>query len=264
MTTTTTQNNIDAIKVATFNLRRDFIFDFNRRWNVRSNIAVDIIKQSCADIIGVQELLPLMKDDLKSKLTEYYFIGNGRCKKQMNEHSDIIINNKKFEIDSYETFWLSRKPDVPGSRLMTAMFPRICTAAIIKYNGKRIRVYNTHLDNVSPWARLYSIDLILENIKHQNEIEQMPVILTGDFNARPDSKVIYKLMNNDCIKLINVFTGEGTYHGMRYKYGKYYHRQYDYIFVSDDINVNAVYLDKTVHDNIYPSDHYPLIAELVI
>lgn len=254
-----------AIKVATFNLRRDFFLDFKYRWNVRSNIAADIIKQSCADIIGVQELLPIMKDDLKSKLNGYNFIGKGRCKKQLHEHSDIIINNSRLELDSFETFWLSRKPDIPGSRLMTAMFPRICTAAVVKHDDKYIRVYNTHLDNISHWARMYSVDLILDNIKHYNKSCRLPVIITGDFNARPDSKVISKLMNNNIINLTNVYTGGGTYHGgMSYKRDKFYKRQYDYIFVSDDINVNDVYLDKTVHDNIFPSDHYPLIAELAL
>jgi len=254
----------NAIKVATFNLRRDFFLDFKRRWDIRSNIAADIIKKSHADIIGVQELLPIMKDDLKSKLNGYNFIGKGRCKKEMNEHSDIIVNNTKLEVTSYETFWLSRNPDIPGSRFLTALFPRICTAATVKYNNKYIRVYNTHLDNISPWARSYSIDLILQNIKQNNKIQKMPVIITGDFNARPNSKVIDKLMNNEVINLTNVFTGEGTYHGMKYEHGKFYTRQYDYIFVSDDINVNNVYLDKTAHENIYPSDHYPLIAGLVL
>ena len=241
----------NAIKVATFNLRRDFFLDFKRRWNIRSNIAADIIRKSHADIIGVQELLPVMKDDLKSKLSGYNFIGKGRCKKEMNEHSDIIISNTKFEVTSYETFWLSRNPDIPGSRLLTALFPRICTAATVKYNDKYIRIYNTHLDNLSPWARLYGVDLILRNIK----FHKMPTIVTGDFNAHPNSKVIKKLTLSG---LTNTFTGEDTYHG------KFFTRQYDYIFVSGDINVNNVYLDKTVHQNIYPSDHYPLIAELVL
>ena len=51
----------------------------------------------------------------------------------------------------------------------------------------------------------------------------------------------------------------GTYHGFK---GRIKGRRIDYIFVSDEFEVEEAYVDRTNFDGRYPSDHYPLVAVL--
>ena len=60
-----------ALKVISFNLKRSSRFARKNAWNSRKLLATRLIQNSGAAIIGVQELLPAMRDDLLSLLKEY-------------------------------------------------------------------------------------------------------------------------------------------------------------------------------------------------
>ena len=88
------------------------------------------------------------------------------------------------------------------------------------------------------------------------------MILTGDFNARPDSKtykIACELLNDSKAKSVTKPLGpNATYHGFAGKRQLYL----DYIFVSDNIRVLSHKVDDTRFDGKYPSDHDPVVAEL--
>ena len=54
-------NAKQTFKVATFNLRKDSLFDFGNRWRYRKSHAIGEMKRLGASVIGVQELLPSMR-----------------------------------------------------------------------------------------------------------------------------------------------------------------------------------------------------------
>lgn len=84
----------DVIKVVSFNLRRDFGPQRKNRWESRKELAARMIAESDAAIIGVQEFLPKMRQDLKTLLDGYSIFGKGRLSGKdpgNDEHSDIII-----------------------------------------------------------------------------------------------------------------------------------------------------------------------------
>ena len=68
----------DVIKVVSFNLRRDFGPQRKNRWESRKELAARMIAESDAAIIGVQEFLPKMRQDLKTLLDGYSIFGKGR------------------------------------------------------------------------------------------------------------------------------------------------------------------------------------------
>lgn len=264
----------DTIKVVSFNLRRDSGLARKNRWEVRRDIATNIIRDSGAAIIGVQEVLPLMRQDIRRLLSEYSVFGQGRMmgrRPKSDEHSDIILKNDDVEIASVRTFWLSKKPDTV-SRAYFAVFPRICTVAevLIKKTGRRIRVLNTHFDHVCWLARTLSVRMILEYIEQANERCPLPTILMGDFNAGMDSSAIrilrehmneYKNVTLHDVYGVLDFTPGNTYHGSKGRV-RPNSSPIDYIFVSDDFDVLDVETDKGNQNGIYPSDHYPVVATL--
>lgn len=267
----------DFITVVSFNLKRDGKFKRKNKWDSRKAIVADIIKESGAAVIGVQELLPSMKKDLKDMLRGYHLIGVGRSRAATNEHSDVIIKDEDTDVAFTKTFWLSKKPDKSGSRAFLAAFPRICTVVeiTIRRLHQRIRVFNTHFDHVSPVARNRAVRLILKTADELNQTDPLPTILMGDFNAKPGSKPVQMLKYNTHpytrIQFHDVFchapleTQErlggyrNTYHGFKEKRKPH---PIDYIFVSEDFEVMDVEILRDQVDGRYPSDHYPIIATL--
>ena len=264
----------DEIKVVSFNLRRDFGPQRKNRWETRKDLAARLIEESNASIIGVQEFLPQMRRDLKGLLDGYSIFGRGRLsgkKPQNDEHADIIIKNKEVEVARCRTFWLSKNPDIP-SRALFAVYPRICTVAEVrlKKSGRRLRVFNTHFDHVSPLARSLGARLILEQIHRFNQTDPLPTIVMGDFNAKPNSKAVRIMRENlpgyrdvqlqDVYDFLDSVIGN-TYHGFKGKIKQKF-KPIDYIFVSDDFEVVQASVDTTCYDGAYPSDHYPVSATL--
>ncbi|MCI8442946.1 MAG: endonuclease/exonuclease/phosphatase family protein [Provencibacterium sp.] len=262
------------IKVISFNLRRDFGPSRKNRWEVRRGIAADIIRESGAAIIGVQELLPRMRRDIRQALSGYSIFGQGRLmgkKPKNDEHSDIILKNEEVEITEVRTFWLSKNPDTV-SRAYFSVFPRICTVAEVKLKktGQRIRVFNAHFDHICWLARTLSVRLILNTINEYNQTDPLPTIVMGDFNAHPNSaavRIIREQLHDyrnvhlqDVYNALDQMVGN-TYHGLKGKINPH-SSPIDYIFVSDDFEVIDVCIDTESRDGVYPSDHYPVMATL--
>ena len=260
-----------AIKVVSFNLKRDSVLAGVHRWKYRRELVTRLIEESGAAVVGVQELLPSMKEDIRRRLREYSVFGLGRTKRMDNEHAAILLRNTDLNLVYNETFWLSKHPERSGSRAYFAMFPRICTVceAYSRKLSRKIRVFNTHFDHVCGPARTLGVNIILEYMHRMNQKEKLPTILMGDLNAHPGSKPIRVLTENlhayPDIHLTSIYAGSNgagihnTYHGFK---GRIKGKPIDYIFVSDEFVVEEVFLDTSNSEGRYPSDHYPLVAVL--
>lgn len=249
-------------KAVTFNVRRDTRLDGLNRWFFRRKYVADIIAASGAVIGGVQELMPHMRDYLEDALSGYKFIGRGRGRRDNNEHSDIIIRKDSAQEEDSHTFWLSNHPGSEGSKIFFTLFPRICTAARIKLLGAERSVYllNTHFDFISKSARMTEAGIICDYIKEIIKIERLPLILIGDFNASEKSPSIERIKNNGVIPLRSVYNGDlRTVHFFK---GGEKGLRCDHMLVSDDFTVENAYVDTTSFNGRWPSDHYPIVAEL--
>ena len=93
---------------------------------------------------------------------------------------------------------------------------------------------------------------------------QTPLIVTGDFNADKDSNA-YRLLTGDGV-LIDAFRqvhpneeDEATFHA----FGRPEEMAaIDWILVSDHFRVLDAQIDRSRHGNLFPSDHYPVMAVL--
>lgn len=258
--------------VATFNLRRDCYSDGKRRWKHRIDAVISIIRSIGADVIGVQELTPKMKKDIESLLPEYLFVGRPRCAGLFSEHNDILVRREKFSVVSEETFWLSDKPDKFGSRLFGVLYPRICTCVNLKdADGGCVNVLNTHYDHRSSRSRVFSSCLIKDTLDRTETVT--PTVVMGDLNSSPDSnplKVLFsrgRTMLRDAVlegmeklgdKIENKYFTFHLFKGKSAKRGSVL----DYILVSPEIGVENAFPAEESVNGVFPSDHFPLIAEL--
>lgn len=257
------------MRVMSFNLRSDFVLDFNNRWDKRKHVVYEIIDKYNCDIIGVQEVTNKMYGDIISNIKNYNIIGSARSKKLFSERNNLFIE-KKHTILEHNTFWLSKSPDKVGSQIWYSLYPRICTTAVVELrNDEKVRVYNTHLDCLLPQARDFGLKKLGQFIEKNRKEENLPVIVMGDFNATPNSTIIKKFAageynTNRFVAVQEVKKELYSKSTMSSFKGKEKGMHIDYIFVSEDLEIVDVDIIKDNTDGQYPSDHYPLIADIKI
>ena len=254
-----------TIKVATFNLKSTGLGFGVHSWKNRREILRDAFLDLDADIVGVQELTPIMKVYLEHELAEYNFVGRPRGGLIFNEHSDIAVKNG-ITIDFNSTFPLSKNRFgrlVSIRAPLSWIFPRICTVAELENDGERFRVFNTHLDVSSEAARIFELKLVCRRISELNAANPLPTILTGDFNASPDSKAVKTIESFELPKLTSVSesTAGGTYHFFK---GKESGMRIDHVFASPEFTVDSSEIVRKNWNGLYPSDHYPLLVSLTL
>ena len=251
----------ETFTLATFNIRCPVDKSPNT-WKERIPRCLAVIENNRFDIFGVQEAYRFQLDDLQGK--DYAFIGGGRDDfKDKGEFSAILYRKDRFELIKGGTFGLSEKPEIPGFKSWKTAYPRIATWGLFrdKNTGKEFVYYNTHLDHVSELARSNGIKLL---VRHAREnAAGKPLVISGDFNAKPDSgtyQTAKSLLNDSAEVSQTPHTGPvQTFHGFgRYK------RTYpiDYIFVSNGFYVLSHKTDDTKFPEGYPSDHFPVVTKL--
>jgi len=256
-----------SLNVMTYNIRLDVASDGENTWSNRKDFLSSQVQFYSPDIMGVQEALPNQMVDLKDALIEYETIGIGRDGDNKGEYSAIFYNKKILSVEQENTFWLSETPN-KVSKGWDAAYPRICTYGLFTLlkNNQKIWVFNTHLDHVGNEAQLQGIQLILKKIEALN-IDNLPVVVMGDFNVEPNSELITNLkqnLNDSREQTKNVFGSNGTFNG--FKFNELIARRIDYIMLSKSskINVEKYGVLSSSIDLKYPSDHFPVFVELAL
>ncbi len=263
------KDSVDELTVMTFNMRYDTPRDGENNWKYRHDRIAQVILKQDADLFGAQEVLKHMLDTLVSRLADYAYVGVGRGDGvAAGEFSPVFYKKDRFELLDSGNFWLSETPDVAGSLGWDAACKRIASWAILKdrKGGKELFMLNTHLDHVGEVARRESIKLLLERIKQLRG--DRPAILTGDFNATPDSEVIALLLADGSVAhtrdIADTTSGTSwTFSG----FGKYPEAErtfIDYVLVTSEWKVasHTVLPDKL--EEVYVSDHTPVVTKLSI
>lgn len=269
------QNNAE-LRVMTYNIRFAGSVDdeANNSWNSRKDLVAEVIRFNKADIFGLQEALHSQIVDIKNSFPKYNWVGVGREDgKEGGEYSPIFFNTEKYKLIHTSTFWLSETPD-SVSKGWDAAFKRVVTWAEFtsQSSGQKSFVFNTHFDHIGESARLNSAKLILKKIK---EIAgDNPTILIGDFNTQSDSPP-YSILTNGIDGEKRFYLNDAETVNSNIHYGSHITfngfgndiqpgNKIDFIFVNDKVKVKEHGVISETFDGKYPSDHFPVIAEVEI
>ena len=256
------------VKVMSYNIRLDVKSDGENWWEKRKDKVAGLVNYYEADFVGLQEVVHNQLLYLKDSLTGYNFIGVGRDDgKEAGEYSCIFYKKDKYSVVEQSTFWLSPTPDVP-SKGWDAALNRVCTYGLFKNNKtkKLVWVFNTHFDHMGNLARLESAKLIIKKI-HELNTKNYPVIVSGDFNSKPeDGPSQYMMANMQNSRSISklVYGVPDTWNG--FKFNEKPNGCIDYIFVSKDDRISVLKFATITdsYDMKYPSDHFPVLATINI
>lgn len=260
------------LKVMSYNIRYDNPGDGGNQWNNRKDFAANLIRFYDADIFGAQEVLHNQLVDLSDRLPGYAHVGVGREDgKTKGEYAPIFYKNARFELMKSGNFWLAEDINAVGKKGWDAACERVATWAILrdKQSGKEFFFLNTHLDHMGKIARHEGAALVLEQSRQL--AGGLPVIVTGDFNAAPSDEPIRVLTDpSDARHLTHSreiaafkYGPEWTFHN----FGKipFAKREWiDYIFVKGNIRVLTHGVLTDTLNELYPSDHCPVISTIEI
>ncbi len=253
------------IRIITYNIRYNNPDDGVNAWPNRSKQVAALLKFHQADIFGLQEALVGQLEDIQEQLPEMKCVGVGRDDgKEAGEFSPLFYNAAKFTALKQGWFWLSETPEKPGLG-WDAACNRICTWLELQdaKSKSRFMVFNTHFDHQGNIARVESAKLILRKIKELNT-ENLPVVLTGDFNLTPETEPIGVITNemSDSRKISREepYGPVGTFNG--FEFNSPLKDRIDYVFVSKNIEVLQYGVLSDSKDQRYPSDHLPVFVNL--
>lgn len=262
----------EKINVMSYNIRMDNPGDKENQWPFRKDYAANLIKFYDVDMFGAQEVMHHQLTDLLERLPEYGYIGVGREDgKTKGEYSPIFYKKDRFSVVRSGTFWLAEDINAVGKKGWDAACERVASWAVFrdKKTGKEFFFLNTHLDHMGEKARHEGALLVLEQTKLLSQ--NLPAIVTGDFNAKLDEDPIRVLINRaDPRHLTHTraiadlcYGPEWTFHDFgRIPFNK--RPWIDYIFVKGDVKALSHGVLAETLNQLYPSDHCPIISTLVI
>ncbi|MDD4442899.1 MAG: DUF4965 domain-containing protein [Kiritimatiellia bacterium] len=262
-------------------------------WTCRVDRVCALIAKQGFDLIGLQEAQANQIDDMLARMgAAWAYVGVGREDgRRGGEYSCIFYRTNRFAVTRSGTFWLSETPEVPGSKSWETACPRVCTWADMKdlKTGKTFVCFNTHLDHMSKEARRNGMALILARMARV--AQGRPVLLTGDMNATPEKRPVDAAAVQADFKsagpkephaaggpyaiatanLRDSFDVTRTPHAgpiktfSGFKYVEHPEGQpIDYIFVSAGVDVLTHATLNDSENQLYPSDHFPVSADVSI
>ena len=257
------QNSID---VMSYNIRLGSADDGENHWNIRKDKLKDLINYYEADFIGMQEAQKPQIEYLLENNSLYGFLGKPRDEGENSEFSCIFYLKNKYKVLQQDTFWLSETPE-KSTKSWDAAYPRIVTYGLFENikTKKKIWVLNTHFDHVGVVARQKSAEIILKKIKQLQGKQNLPVVLTGDFNSFKTDTWMQPLVNNlqeaSSHSITKPYGGTATWNAFNFKEKPV--DQIDFIFTSKNNTVIKKFRTITdFYDFKYPSDHLPIISRI--
>ncbi|SNY67522.1 endonuclease/exonuclease/phosphatase family protein [Paractinoplanes atraurantiacus] len=249
------------LHVMTFNLR--FADD---SWVRRRPVMRALLATERPDLIGTQEGLVAQLGDIRDDLGgDYDYIGTGRQGGTAGEFMAIFFRQDRLTPQTYGDFWLSDTPQIPGSETWGGFAIRMVTWVrfVDRATGKRFYAVNTHLDNLSEYARERSAHLIRDRLAALDP--PLPIILTGDFNS-PSGSPVYDLLitragyRDTWLAAARRSPAYGTFHAYRPLVPD--GPRIDWVLTTPGVTVPAALINVYRSGTQYPSDHLPVQVRL--
>ncbi len=260
------QGNLD-VRVMSFNIRNSHAND----WEARKGLVYEVIGDYAPDVLGLQEANSFQLEELSNEFPQYGKVGEGSMGGSKGQHCAILFLEERFKLADSGSFWLSENPTQPSKSWRSAHH-RICTWVELlgRKTDRTLYIYNTHMDDGSREARENGSRMIMEHI--QGKVQAAPFVFMGDFNAREDSEALKIIKGNSearqnpGIKMVDSFRvlypdreNVGTYNGFT---GQSDGPKIDYIMIKPNMKVREASILQTNLEGRYPSDHFPVTAQL--
>ncbi|MDR2087520.1 MAG: endonuclease/exonuclease/phosphatase family protein [Dysgonamonadaceae bacterium] len=261
------------LNVMTFNVRGKSGEDGQSlKWNERQLKIKQMLLDEGVDIVGTQETELDQQTWLEENLTGYATakgVRNNNDATPKGEYNSIFYRTDRFTLLSPGgTFWLSDTPE-ELSKVPESSATRIATWVKLedKITGEQIFAINTHIDHTNATAQDKQVRILMQQIQLRHDGAK--VVLTGDFNMRPENaNIVYISDPSHAFHLLHARDIAVRRTGLTYSYhgcgATPLQERYlaDYVFVGDGTEVSQYSVMPEKLDDVYLSDHAPVFAKI--
>ncbi|MBO0777835.1 MAG: endonuclease/exonuclease/phosphatase family protein [Ktedonobacteraceae bacterium] len=267
-----------AIRVMTFNVRGDHHPDGVNAWEQRADLNVRTIRKYAPDVIGFQECQQGNIALYREQLPEYAYMPGNQTAPDDPEHNPIFWRKERLQLLEAGEFWLNEALE-RHTVGWDAHFGRTAhwTRLRLLDNERDFLLLNTHLDHEGETARHESSKLILRQLDSHADL---PLIVIGDFNCTPGTLAYDAFLQAG---FTDTFLAAGNQDG---NHSSTFHAfggtkpsstgkkpeallekswRIDWILFKDrqdQLSLSACTIIRDAEPPLYPSDHYPVLAEL--
>jgi len=248
-------------------------------WENRADVNVETIERLAPDLIGFQESQKGNLETYRKRLAQYTQLPGPRYgNRAPYDFNAILFDPSRLALLDSGGFWLSETPERYSASWRTRVV-RSANWAHFRFSetGLSFLHLNTHLDHVSRLARIEGSGLILRRLAELGGDGAPAVVVTGDFNSRPGTPVCrifagagfvdtHLAAGNEDTRDANTFH---AFEGVRYREARpaLSPRRIDWILLRDPrrhirVRSSLIFRDHEEEPVVYPSDHYPVLAEL--
>ena len=233
------------------NLRFGLADDGENAWEHRREAFGPLFEATRPDFIAMQEANNFQTRYLAQLLRGYRFIGV-RNPSPASWQNNLIFYQREWTCLRHAHFFLSDTPH-EVSKLPGSKWPRQCVIGLFERGSERVICVTTHFD-FDEAVQKKSAELVLGFL--EGFPGDVPVVITGDFNAPPESPAHMALQFGG---FRDSFDGEhsSTFHGFT---GHDLGKHIDWILYKGKLEVAAAEVIKKSFDGIYPSDHFPILS----
>ncbi|MEX5303387.1 endonuclease/exonuclease/phosphatase family protein [Kocuria sabuli] len=246
----------------TFNVRRP-LPRYRRgdpdAWFTRAPAVQALLHAHRPGLAALQEVQPEQLHLLREALgPEHVLLGTGRNADGHGERCLLAVDTGRFAVDGWRQRWLSRTPEVPGSRGSGDAFPRTAVLADLtdRRTGVAWRAVATHLD---PWpesARLRQLAALQCLLLGWDG----PRLLLADWNAAAGRSRTWDAALAGGLRDTLPPEAPGTFH--RYREPGARTPRLDWILHGGPVRVLGARVLTERPRGVWASDHFPVLAEL--
>jgi endonuclease/exonuclease/phosphatase family metal-dependent hydrolase len=248
----------------TSNIRYANLHDGVNDWPFRKSHLADYIKTPIIHLLGTQEGKQAQIKELESLIFPMKLVEQNRIWIDERMYPCLFYHPEHFNYIDSGDIWLSETPDVPGTLSFNSTFPRLCTWAKLEHikTQREIVIVNTHLDHILQETRIKQVEVLVHEISKRH---LKPDFLIGDFNESPNTMIMNKLI--EFFELVDLWAAkklpeETSHHGFKGEKESQGDR-IDWILSTAYFECLQIALEKKSVNDVYLSDHYPLVATVV-
>ena len=236
-------------------------------WADRREAATAVLQESDGDLVALQETETYVGGSFARRNIQLeYLLASlpGYTAAAVGDPAEypwtqpVLYRSSRFDLIDQGFFFFSSTPDSIYSRSWDGRFPAFASWVRLsdKLLDKSFYLYNVHLDAGSASNRLKAAKLITRRIETREHPEE-PVILTGDFNALR----WFPTMRTLTAAGLSLAPGGGpTFHFYR---GINLIPAIDHLLFTPPFEHRRTEVLRNSYRGSWPSDHYPLVVDLV-
>ena len=288
---------METFRIMTFNIRGAYFgesLDGENIWQNRAEFNVTTIRRNSPDLIGFQEYQHGNRDVYDDYLDGYnYELGPVTVdNSEFGMFNPIYWRADRFQKVVSGGFYISPSPDTYSTGWDSALVRAANWVRLRSMQtGFELIFLNPHLDHIGEAARVAGAKLIVDRLAAIGKPD-LPLIVTADFNSRAWSpepeppypegiaaedvvpaNTVYKVFMEAGYK--DTFREAGmsesidtnTFHGFKGRAFPAYALRIDWILTRDGARRFSTRFYDIVQSEelpIYPSDHYPVVAEVTL